>query len=55
MPTRKALWVAGILGAAAVVGVASRIILPADNFIEQLAEKIIEKKTGANIDLSPDR
>lgn len=49
------LMIAAVVIAAGAVGVASRLYFPADNMIEQAAERIIHAKSGLNIDLSPDR
>jgi len=40
----------------AIGGLMSRFVFKKkpDNFIEELAEKVIKDKTGVNIDLSPD-
>lgn len=53
----KEILLTGILvGLSAIVGLASRFIFKKkpDNYIEEMAEKIIHKKTGIDIDLSPD-
>ena len=44
-----------IVAAAVTVGVASRFLFKkTDNVIEEIAEDIIEKQTGYDVDLSPD-
>jgi len=44
-----------IVASAVIVGVASRFIFKkSDNVIEEIAEEIIKKKTGHDVDLSPD-
>ena len=44
--------VLAILGLIAI-GYASLIFFPKDNLIEQAVEKVIEQKTGLNVDLTP--
>jgi hypothetical protein len=43
----------GIVAAAVVLGVGSSYYLGDDNKVEEAAEKIIEDRTGINLDLSP--
>lgn len=43
-----------LVAAAIIGGIGSRFILGPDNFIEESAEKIIERNSGFSIDLSPD-
>ncbi len=38
---------------AGVIGMASTHYLGRDNVVEEVAEEIIDKETGVNIDLSP--
>ena len=50
----KAHWKkAAIFISATAIGLGSMKFLGKDNFIEQQAEKMIEKQTGLEIDLSP--
>lgn len=50
-------WIIGILLLAAAIGIGSRFIpgFGPDNPVEQAMEEIIDKETGMNIDLSPDK
>ena len=43
-----------ILCVAIVLGLISRVWLPKDNPVEQVAEEVIKVETGADIDLSPE-
>ena len=45
----------GVLFAVTVVGVGARFLFKkTDNPVEEIAERIIENKTGFKVDLSPD-
>lgn len=46
---------AGVIGFALLVGIATKLVfkMKDDNQIEEVCEKIIEKQTGVDIDLSP--
>lgn len=50
-------WIIALLIAAAAIGIASRFIpgFGPDNPVEQAMEEIIDKETGMEIDLSPDK
>lgn len=45
-------WIAAFFFA--LIGIVSLIWLPADNAVEQIAEKQIENLTGIKLDLSPE-
>ena len=45
----------GVIGIGVLFGIASRFVFKkTDNIVEETVEQIIEKKTGWDIDLSPD-
>lgn len=52
---KKYVLIGLVVLAAGAVGIGSRVYFSADNAIEQAAEKVIQAKTGLNIDLSPDK
>jgi hypothetical protein len=55
MDKMTAIITAIIVGLALILGVGSRFWLhKTDNIIEETAEKVIEKQTGYNVDISPD-
>lgn len=44
-----------IVGVAVIVGTASRYIFKrSDNIVEEVAEQVIKKQTGIDVDLSPE-
>jgi len=51
----KILWISFLLTLPLLVGCHSRWMswYPQDNFIEEIAEDVIESKTGVDVDLSP--
>lgn len=50
------IWKVLLIGGLAIAGVASRFVLKMkrDNQIEEAAEHVIQRRTGFDIDLSPD-
>lgn len=51
----KLIWISFLLTLPLLMGCQSRWLgwYPQDNFIEEIAEDVIESKTGVDVDLSP--